>query len=77
MRLLPYHASTHSTSSPPLAHEGMALQDNRPMAFRKAFLPSSGPRGYLSPTVCWHKSPKGGEIEREMCPYAISSFFGD
>jgi hypothetical protein len=26
--------------------------------------------------VCWHKSPKRG-IEREMCPWAISSCFGD
>jgi hypothetical protein len=22
--------------------------------------------------MCWHKSPKKGEIEREMCPWAIS-----
>jgi hypothetical protein len=21
--------------------------------------------------MCWHKSPKRGEIEREMCPWAI------
>jgi hypothetical protein len=28
----------------------MALRDNRPKAFREAFLPSSGPGGYLSPT---------------------------
>jgi hypothetical protein len=21
--------------------------------------------------MCWHKSPKKGEIEREMCPWAI------
>ena len=25
--------------------------------------------------MCWHKSPKRGEIEREMCPWAISSIF--
>jgi hypothetical protein len=29
----------------------MALRDNRPKAFREAFLPSSGPGGYLSPTA--------------------------
>jgi hypothetical protein len=28
----------------------MALRDNRPKAFHEAFLPSSGPGGYLSPT---------------------------
>jgi hypothetical protein len=28
----------------------MALRDNGPKAFREAFFPSSGPRGYLSPT---------------------------
>jgi hypothetical protein len=22
--------------------------------------------------LCWHQSPKKGEIEREMCPWAIS-----
>jgi hypothetical protein len=27
--------------------------------------------------LCWHKSPKKGEIEREMCPWAISKYFGD
>lgn len=36
---------------PPLAHEGMALRNNEPKAFREAFWPSSGPRGYLSPTT--------------------------
>jgi hypothetical protein len=25
--------------------------------------------------MCWHKSPKRGEIEREMCPWAISIIF--
>jgi hypothetical protein len=43
-------ASAHSISSSPMAHEGVALRDNRPKAFREAFLPSSGPGGYLSPT---------------------------
>jgi hypothetical protein len=28
----------------------MVLQNNGPKAFREAFLPSTGPRGYLSPT---------------------------
>jgi hypothetical protein len=28
----------------------MALRNNGPRAFRDAFLPSSGPEGYLSPT---------------------------
>jgi hypothetical protein len=40
----------HSASSSLLAHEGMVLPDNRPKASREAFLPSSGPGGYLSPT---------------------------
>jgi hypothetical protein len=35
---------------PPLAHEGVALQNNGPGVFREAFQPSSGPGGYLSPT---------------------------
>jgi hypothetical protein len=49
---------------PPLAHEGMTLRDNGPEAFREAFLPSSGPRGYLSPTSpqslswFWNNQPK-------------------
>jgi hypothetical protein len=25
--------------------------------------------------MCWHKSPKRGEIEKEMCPWAISIMF--
>jgi hypothetical protein len=29
----------------------MALRNNGPGALREAFLPSSGPRGYLSPTI--------------------------
>jgi hypothetical protein len=29
----------------------MALRNNGPKAFREAYLPSSGPRGYLSPTA--------------------------
>jgi hypothetical protein len=29
----------------------MALRNNGPKAFREVFLPSSGPGGYLSPTV--------------------------
>jgi hypothetical protein len=44
-------ASAPSTSGSPLAHEEVALRDNRPKAFREAFLPSSGPGGYLSPTT--------------------------
>jgi hypothetical protein len=40
----------HSSSGSPLAHEGVALRDNRPKAFREAFSPSSGPGGYLFPT---------------------------
>jgi hypothetical protein len=43
--------SAHFASSPPLAHEGMALRDNRPKASREDFLPSSGTGGYLSPTA--------------------------
>jgi hypothetical protein len=35
---------------PPLAHEGVALRNNGPKAFREAFSPSSGPEGYLFPT---------------------------
>jgi hypothetical protein len=35
---------------PPLAHEGLDLRNNGPGVFREAFQPSSGPRGYLSPT---------------------------
>jgi hypothetical protein len=35
IRSLP--ASAHSTSSSLLAHEGMALRNNRPKAFREAF----------------------------------------
>jgi hypothetical protein len=27
--------------------------------------------------LCWHKITKKGEIEREMCPWAISKYFGD
>jgi hypothetical protein len=34
-----------------MAHEGVALRDNRPKAFCEAFLPSSGHGGYLSPTA--------------------------
>jgi hypothetical protein len=36
---------------PPLAHEGVALRNNGPGVFREAFQPSSGPGGYLSPTL--------------------------
>jgi hypothetical protein len=36
---------------PPLAHEGVALRNNGPGVFCKAFQPSSGPEGYLSPTI--------------------------
>jgi hypothetical protein len=39
-----------SVESSSLAHEGMASRSNGPGAFREAFLPSSGPGGYLSPT---------------------------
>jgi hypothetical protein len=59
-RVCSFPAPTHSASSSPLAHEGTTLRDNRPKAFREAFLPSSGPRGYPSPTgpssgyMAWH-----------------------
>jgi hypothetical protein len=49
---------------PPLTHEGMALRNNGHEAFRETFLPSSGPRGYLSPTSpqslswFWNNRPK-------------------
>jgi hypothetical protein len=36
---------------PPLTHEGVALRNNGPGVFCEAFQPSSGPGGYLSPTV--------------------------
>jgi hypothetical protein len=49
-RVRSFPTSAHSASSSPLAHEGTALRDNRHKAFREAFLPSSGPGGYLSPT---------------------------
>jgi hypothetical protein len=32
-----FPVSAHSASSSPLAHEGMALRNNRPKAFREAF----------------------------------------
>jgi hypothetical protein len=38
-----------SSSSP--AHKGMTLRGKWPKAPREAFSPSSGPEGYLSPTV--------------------------
>jgi hypothetical protein len=41
--------SAHSASSSSPAHEGKALRGNWPEAPREAFLPSSGPEGYLSP----------------------------
>jgi hypothetical protein len=34
----------------------MALRNNGPKAFREVFWPSSGPGGYLSPTICMHLS---------------------
>jgi hypothetical protein len=43
--------SAHSTSSFVPAHEGMALRGDRLKASREAFLTSSGPEGYLSPTL--------------------------
>jgi hypothetical protein len=36
-RVRSFPVSAHSASSSPLAHEGMALQNNRPKAFREAF----------------------------------------
>jgi hypothetical protein len=37
----------------------MALRNNGPRALREAFLPSSGPGGYLSPTQgVWRKIPQ-------------------
>jgi hypothetical protein len=36
-RVHSFPVSAHSTSISPLAHEGMALQNNRPKAFREAF----------------------------------------
>jgi hypothetical protein len=36
---------------PPQAHEGVTLRFIGPWAFREVFYPSSGPGGYLSPTV--------------------------
>jgi hypothetical protein len=44
------HQST-SPNVPPQAHEGMALRNIGPKAFREVFQPSSGPGGYLSPTA--------------------------
>jgi hypothetical protein len=36
---------------PPLADGGVALWNNGPGVFREAFQPSSGPEGYLPPTL--------------------------
>jgi hypothetical protein len=34
-----------------MAHEGVALRDNRPEAFHEAFLPSSGPGDIRHPQL--------------------------
>jgi hypothetical protein len=63
-RVCSFPASAHSAINSPLAHEGTTLRDNRPEAFREAFLPSSGPGGYPSPTSpqslswFWNNQPK-------------------
>jgi hypothetical protein len=41
----------YSTGSSDPTHKGMASRGNWSKAPREAFLPSSGPRGYLSPTI--------------------------
>jgi hypothetical protein len=63
-RVCSFPVPAHSASSSSLAHEGATLWDNRPKAFSEAFLPSSGPGGYLSPTRpqsmswFWNNQPK-------------------
>jgi hypothetical protein len=50
-RVYPISRQSNPPAVLPLAHEGMALRNNGPKAFREAFYPSSGPGGYLSPTT--------------------------
>jgi hypothetical protein len=70
---------------PPLAHEGVALQNDGPRVFREAFQPSNGPGGYLSPTTAvknvaqtWYSSLRSRTITswQKLKDMLITSFQG-